>query len=563
MYYVPMALLLESESSPTIRALAQQIEAQSDQWSQGLAITGFPVDAATWGVLTGITLLIEEVIEKEGFGSRRHREAMINLSRSAALLLDWLRKAELAQKEPLLRWTFSLSQAVREAELAARNYESFVMCFTMFHKERMSVEVLSRNYLRFHSDGMTNPTQRRVRAYQQGIRRPGWPATLDEPAGSDFVEDQGIQGSILALCERATVQGALAVEYPTNYAVLGRLYEIYLVRLETQFRRNRQFNVGGYTLDQFRHFFAALLAVSSVHEHFCFAWEKRFQNRYPSESVVMIKTVEEWIRILSRISGLLENVVNTILHDMTFGSTRTLELYTHPFFPTATGDALYLSPHFILNSRPEENILRVCSHLHPKLYGSIAAAKENEMRELVREKLQARFQIHGPIKLPAPLPDIDLVIEDRATGQALICELKWGRKTLRAVEHVMRDEELRKGIAQLHSIRDYLLKTADFLQKRGVRATGVYYTLVGRDHLVWIPPEEGLFLCEFDALVWILQNSQNLIDGIHQLRTYDWLPIESVDFMVRHERVTVAGVSIETEVLHQWEALQAASSRVQ
>jgi hypothetical protein len=558
-----MATLLESESSPSIRALTQQIETQSDQWWRGLAITGFPIDAATWGVLTGITLLVEEVIEKEGFGSRRHREAMINLSRSATLLLDWLRTAELAQKEPLLRWTSSLSQAVREAEHAARNYESFVMCFTMFHKERMSVEVLARNYLRFHSDGMTNPMQRRVRAYQQGIRRPGWPATLDEPTGTAFVEDQGIKESILALCGRAMVQGALAVEYPTDYDVLGRLYEIYLARLETQFRRNPQFNVGGYTLDQFRHFFAALLAICSVHEHFCFAWEKQFQNRYPSESVVMVKTTDEWVHLLSRISSLSENLVTTIVHDMTFGSTRTLELYTHPFFPTVNGNTLYLSPHFILNSRAEENILRICSHLHPELYGGIAAAKENEMRELVREKLQARFQIHGPIKLPAPLPDIDLVIEDRVTGQALIGELKWGRKTLRAVEHTVRDEELRKGVAQLRSIRDYLLKTSDFLKRRGVHATGLCYTLVGRDHLVWIPPEDELFLCEFDALIWILQNSQNLDDGIRQLKTYDWLPVEGVDFVVRHERVAVAGVSIETEVFHQWEALQAASSRIQ
>jgi len=49
----------------------------------------------------------------------------------------------------------------------------------------------------------------------------------------------------------------------------------------------------------------------------------------------------------------------------------------------------------------------------------------------------------------------------------------------------------------------------------------------------------------------MFQNSDNLQNGINQLRKYDWLPIEGVDFFVRNERATVTGITIETEVFHQ------------
>lgn len=545
-----MAALPKSESSPGVLSVTQQIEDQSNKWSEGLAIAGFPIDALTWGMLTYVTLLVEDVIKREGFGSQRHREAMINLSQSGTLFFDWSRTAKFPQKEALLRWTPALSQACREAEQAARNYGSFVTCFTMWHKNRMAVEVLSRDHLRFVSDGSLGQMQRRIRAYQQGVRRPGWPATPDQPKATSFVEGTSIRQRMLGLCEGAFVQGALAVEYPTDRKLLEQLTDTYFVRLESQFRRSPQFDLGGYTLGEFRRFFAALMSLCSVHEHFCFLWE-HLGRQYPAESAVMVKTLPEWVEILTGLSG-LSDVVATMISDMTFGATRALDIYIHPFFPKSDRQTLYLAPQFIMNSRAEENILRVCSYVRPRLYSTIANAKESEMREIIRLRTPTPWRIHGPIKLPSPLPDIDLVIEDPADSQLLIGELKWTRKTVRAIEHLDRDQELHKGVDQLRAIKNFLDHSPGYLEEQGVASQGSFcYALIGRDHLVWIPPGDTLFLTEFDALLWMFQNSRGLVDGIRKLQTYEWLPKEGEDFVVRHERATVAGVTIETEVFHR------------
>ncbi|HEY4678385.1 MAG TPA: hypothetical protein VIJ01_14560 [Candidatus Angelobacter sp.] len=532
--------------------MVQVAEDRSNLRGAELAIVGFPHDTATWGVLTHVTLLIEEVIKKEGFGSQRHREAMINLSKSATWLLDWLRSADLPIKEPWLRWTPALSQASMEAEQVARNYQSFVMCFTMWHKNRMGVEVLSRRHLRFTpTEAEIGSMQHRVRAYQQGVRRPNWPSTPDSPPATSFVEDPEIKIRLQKLCQSALVTGALSVEYPTDRVLLDRLNETYFARLEFQFRHNSQFDLGGYTLEQYRRFFAALMAVSSVHEHFCFLWEQ-FGHRYPSQSAILVKTVSEWASLLSSISNLPNKVIEIILSDMTFGTIRPLEIYIHPFFPSANGKSLYLAPQFIMNSRAEENILRTCSYLRPRLYSNIANAKEGEMRKMIASLAPSRFRVIGPVKLPSPYPDIDLLMSDRESSHVLIGELKWTRKTIRAIEHIDRDEELHKGFKQLGRIQDFLNRTPDYLQHSHIPPNPILsYALIGRDHLVWIEPEDNIFLIEFDALLWMFQNSDNLQNGINQLRKYDWLPIEGIDFFVRHERATVTGITIETEVFHQ------------
>ena len=63
--------LLNRDASPELANLAQHIEDQSDKWSDNLALSDFPHDAAVWGVLTQLIGLIEGAAEKHGFASQR------------------------------------------------------------------------------------------------------------------------------------------------------------------------------------------------------------------------------------------------------------------------------------------------------------------------------------------------------------------------------------------------------------------------------------------------------------------------------------------------------------
>ena len=80
--------VLKPVAPPELIAQVQQLEDQSDEWSRDLSLTTFTHDVAVWGALAQIILLIEQHIGQHGHGSQKHREAMINLGRAGALLIN-------------------------------------------------------------------------------------------------------------------------------------------------------------------------------------------------------------------------------------------------------------------------------------------------------------------------------------------------------------------------------------------------------------------------------------------------------------------------------------------
>jgi hypothetical protein len=234
-----------------------------------------------------------------------------------------------------------------------------------------------------------------------------------------------------------------------------------------------------------------------------------------------------------------------------------LDIYISPFVPTVDGKSLFLIPHFILNSRAEENILRVCSYARPQYYSVIANAKEAEMREDIRQAIPARYVVSGPLTLPdKALPDIDLVLKDSADSGLVLGELKWLRKSTRVLEYLARDAELEEGFRQLRDIKTFLDAHPGFLQQSGL-LNGIIndppqmtYAVIARDHLGTVETGDSL-LAEFDALIWALREFGSLAEAMRRLQGYEWLPVEGRDFYVRFEASTLAGVTIEAESFYR------------
>jgi hypothetical protein len=367
------------------------------------------------------------------------------------------------------------------------------------------------------------------------------------------VDDPDTGSLIAKLLSKATVEGALALRYPDDSELFSHLRNIYDRRLAVAFRRKPTLDLGGYTLGDFRRFFAVLLSLCSVHEYLCDAWSK-ICGRFPTESVVMFKPLSEWTSLITGLSNLPESQVRLMIVDLSFGTIKALDIYISPFVPTNDGKALFLIPHFILNSRAEENILRVCSYARPQYYSVIANAKEAEMREDIKRAVPARYTVSGPLKLPdEALPDLDIVLKDSADSCLLLGELKWLRKSTRVLEYLDREAELEEGFRQLRDIRSFLETSPDFLQKSGLSNRidlPQTYAVIARDHISTTQMKDSL-LAEFDALIWALRESESLAEAVRKLQSYEWLPAEGRDFYVRFESSTLAGVTIETESFHR------------
>lgn len=544
---------LKSDASPHVVALVDQIEVRCNGWAENLTLLGSSHDVAVWGVLTQIIDLVEQQITQFGHGSQQQREAMLNLGRAGARLLDNIWAMKLSRGDNWLRWTSELRESTNQAVLAAHNCEAFVGCFVTWHQNRRAVEILSPTRLRFSIP--PSQMERRIQAYQQGRRIPGWPSTADNPVDKSLVNDSDVDRLLEGLCHRVTLEGALAIRYPDDSELLSFLRDIHYEKLQRAFRRDPRLDLGGYDLAAFRQFFAVLESLCAVHEYICDFWEKRC-GRYPFESAVMVKPVSEWVGVVKNLCSLNENQIRLMLSDLTFGRIRALDIYIHPFVPSHDSDRLFLIPHVIMNSRPEENILRVCSYARPQCHRPIANAKEEEMREGIKKVCTDRYSVFGPLKLPDPkLPDIDIIIKDSVASQLLIGELKWLRKPTRVIDHAEKDAELEEGFRQLRAIRAFLEQFPHYLKDRTIvdREEDFFnlsFVVVARDHLSYAAQPDDLWLAEFDALAWALGNSCNLKDCISKLQTFEWLPVEGRDFVVEFESATLAGETIECENFH-------------
>ena len=241
--------------------------------------------------------------------------------------------------------------------------------------------------------------------------------------------------------------------------------------------------------------------------------------------------------------------------DLSF-TNRSINLHVHPLVPLdGRGGVLALAPPFPLHSRHDENILRVCSQRRPEIYDLTSPEKAAEMRDTLRVA-SAHYRPDGPIKLPAPLPDIDLLMADEVSSTLVIAELKWLRKTLRPAEIPGREAELLKGIGQLESIRQFLAEQPSHLarQRRLPNAVSeyehVHYLLVARDYWRWVEPQDGIAIVDHDALARALARSESLHGTVSDLLTHDWLPVEGRDFRVQYDRATANGVAIESQVFY-------------
>ena len=530
-----------------------RIEARADECWRSLLILETPANLAVWALLTGAIHGLER--EREAglsSSSTRFTVMLENLGRLLVIAIKWsINHAQPSTARLSTDFIPELEPAVGQALAVAEAYSHFEVCFQAFHKNRFSADFLAPGLVRFTAPG--GARDRQVRAYLQG-RRPGvgsfapkhaeeWPQTARVRQAFDRV---------LADCLQTSTR---SFAYGEPWELWRALLPEYQHRVRAAARRADSLSLGDYRLDEFNSFHAAVITLCAAHDYLCFRWG-RICRVYPVESTVMVRPVPSWIDLLSRLSGVAREKCRAMVSDLTFSVTQSLDLHVHPFVALGgEAEMLALAPPFPLHSRHDENILRVCSQRRGQTYDVTSSAKEGEMRAPLRDAA-GRFGASGPISLPRPLPDIDLMIEDEASATLVIAELKWIRKTLRPAEFPHRDADVLKGPDQLSAIKEFLAREPDYLAAQGKLRHSmrdyrhIYNLLVARDHWLWVEPQGGIAVVEFEAFATVLSTSSRLDEAMNRLLTYEWLPVEGRDFDVRYHRATVNGVSIESQVFY-------------
>lgn len=543
---------LKKDATPDLIESVRNIEECADECFRTLRLLRMPSNIACWSVLVGGIKMIENEIAARGDNTPHLDAVLLNVSLFVPVAMKWaIENAKPASKLVSARWTKHVATVVDEALVMAHHYGSFLTCLPMWHKDRYAAELSSPMVVRFTAPG--SERHRQVSAYQKGFR-PVVGAWKGERAPKPE-QSQKLQELFSRVFQECRKTGMLRFEYDAPWPLWFALLPEYQARVTGIIRRPGTISLGNYTLEEFTRFYAAFLSICAAHEFLCFAWAKN-HSLYPFDSAVIVWPSYKWAERLSKLSAIAVDKCQSMIQDLTFDFARSLDFHVHPFVPLPPSNkSLALAPQFPLHSRPDENILRVCSIVKPEVFDVTTLGKERESLAYLKHKC-SRHHVQGPIRLPRPLPDIDLLIVDENSSTLLISELKWIRKTARPVEMPARDVDVLKGIGQLTQIRQFLLENPDYLRQQHKllrhfsHYANIHYLIVARDHWLWIEPQDGLAIVEFEAFVKALCQHDSLHSATTALLGYEWLPVEGRDFTVRYDRSTVNGASLECEVFY-------------
>jgi hypothetical protein len=546
---------VKTRAAAQIVAAVVQLEQRADECFVSLELLKLHANIVLWSTLVGGIKLVEEQIAIHGDNSAQFDAALINIGRFIPVALKWA--AEHAKPASTLasrHWTPSLDAKVRTALEVAHQYDGFCACFPLWHKDRCAVELISPTVARFTMPGSAR--NRQVSAYQKSIR-PKEGAHKGQRARKPD-QTPRVQELFRQVFKIWRKTGRLRFDYGDPWHLWRALLPEYQARVNAIARRDSSLSLGDYSLADFNQLHAALSAVCAAHEFLCFEWGRK-SGLYPFDSAVLVRPRSSWITILSELSDLAPKKCEIIISDLTFDFSSpscSLDLRIQPFVPLDSSMmTLAIAPQFPLHSRPDENILRVCSVLRPAEFDAASLKKESDMRTDLQEKCSVH-PMQGPVPLPKPTPDIDLIVTDESSSTIVIAEMKWIRKTVRPIERIARDTDVLKGIGQLQQIRRFLVEHPTHLRSVGRLPNSMdeyrncYYLLVARDHWLWVEPAEGAAIVEFEPFAAALSRPVSLNSAMSDLLRYEWLPIEGRDFYVRYDTLTANGASIQSEVFY-------------
>ncbi len=546
---------LKSQATQEFKDAILAVERRSDDCWRLMRLLKQPRNLATWGLLTRMALEIEMLQQNYGADSfiQRNQMTLWDLCTCGFSLIASHGKPA-SKLIHTYTWNRTLEEDATFAMQVSRKYTSFLGVFPMWHLDIQGADILSDGRVRFAFE-RDSPAQRRVVAFQQTFR--------PQIGMRDAVTHHRMQlnseqeRQFAELREIAQSRGSTKkLRYDPPAELIRDVLCHFLQRVDESFRYPDGLELDEYSMGEFKSFYAGLLTLCAIHERICYPFLEK-GHQIPVSSLVMVKTRRTWIEKLADISRLpgekCEKIVTHLTMDLSPGKEigREIGMTVFPFVPLdGFGRELAVAPQFPLAARSDDNILRAFS-IRSQAEFSRINQKEPLMRRRILEA-NSGFNIPEPVRLPNGKTDLDLIIEDAQSSTLVLAELKWIRKPLTARERVRSNAEIERGLRQVQLVRDYARAHPDFLisSRRLTRAVNSYanihFLLIVADHWFWIEPEDSFAIVDFQVFLTQFARSSNLQDTIADLLTYNWLPVEGVNFSVGFESSSVNGATIES-----------------
>lgn len=255
---------------------------------------------------------------------------------------------------------------------------------------------------------------------------------------------------------RAVGAGKVMYDFPTS--VFDRIADDQRQMQSPLWELDGKWNLGDYTISQFREFWVALITLCWIHHWVCVSSSIVGGSIVGGalDSVIMLARRKRWVNYLTKYSGLDVDIVEPILEDLIYETSlyesgqKQPDVTYQPFFRLDT-DLLVLSNWLVLLSNAERNMWDLVSIKRPEIHSGLRNEKGRLWLAELKPLLKSYgLDPYGPIKFSfgSKSSDLDLLVFDHTAKFGLGCQLKWLTTPDRIRDVKYTEHELEKGLTQ-------------------------------------------------------------------------------------------------------------------
>ena len=294
------------------------------------------------------------------------------------------------------------------------------------------------------------------------------------------------------------------------------------------------------TTEYFEKFWSALISICWLHS-FALSYAVLVMKikHYAAASTIIVCTKGNWIRQLSRWTGLSKQIILQLLEYHTYSiAHKKPDIVVTPFI-FITEKHLALAPTLITTSNLGRNLLKHLANNYSDEYNRNSGVFADNMISGFCKSIKTQcFEIYPNLKIPdnEELPDIDICLLDERNQQVMFCEFKWTIPAAEPYEILEKREKEKKALYQLGLLKEYFrdnpTKISKVLNYDGqivydnMFFVGVLKNCVGTAFMFNkdIPIVEYSIFCKF------LNEKESLGDVFKFISERKYLPKKNVDF---------------------------------
>jgi hypothetical protein len=454
-----------------------------------------------------------------------------NLTKSASSVLRQIERFAPVEQFPFLdSWNSTIRQCISTCSFFAVVEDAFFTCWKGYSTARINGQNVT-----FEPLGSTLDARLRFfRAYDDFEDDSKEQFDMKLLTAPDVME--GVARSIMAT-EFKKMGG---FEYVIELPVVQRFADEYERVFTVPLRGALEIDLGLFTARDLLRAWCRLLSLARLH------WMVRLLTsdapNLPQTSLVFPALYRKKQFWLGALSGLPQP--EKLLSVLTFDPVEKAgDLSVTPLVRIQEG-YFGLVPFGTLHSNVPRNLLILIASRFTEPYSAFSLTREKIAIDEYRRKHPA-LVIDDAINLPKwkgkQLPDIDLLLANGERTHLVVAELKWQLSASSTREVAARNDYLKKGMAQLLAIRDFITDNPRYLMNRGLISSStdkitVSYLLLCKGHLgsetVMSP---SILMCDNGTFLNALD--QGVAYAIEAANGFEYLPREGEDFTLRDVKV--------------------------